>query len=97
MNRIAAGAFKDCSIRRLVLPATVTTIEDGAFEGIRDLQEIQIDPDNTVYSTINGVLYTADGQTLLYYPVSGRQTMTIPASATRIGRRAFAGSAIGKV
>ncbi|MBQ3277561.1 MAG: leucine-rich repeat protein [Clostridia bacterium] len=97
VNRIAAGAFKDCSIRRLVLPATVTTIEDGAFEGIRDLQEIQIDPDNTVYSTINGVLYTADGQTLLYYPVSGRQTMTIPASATRIGRRAFAGSAIGKV
>ncbi len=42
VDKIAAGAFKNVPMTSLVIPHTVMTIEDGAFEGCSNLVELTI-------------------------------------------------------
>ena len=48
------------------------------------LTEIQVDPDNPVYKSIEGVLYSKDGSTLIEIPGSYEGAVTIPADVTSI-------------
>ncbi|MDO4502665.1 MAG: leucine-rich repeat protein [Coriobacteriia bacterium] len=51
-----------------------------------------LDSANKAYSAKDGVLYSADGKTLVAFPGGGRlRTFTVPAGVTAIGPGAFAG------
>ena len=52
-------------VERLVIPASVKTIEEGAFKGTH-IKEVVIHPDSTCGVVENGALYTADKKTLLW-------------------------------
>ena len=62
------------------------------------LQEIHVSPDNSVYSEVNGGLYTKDGTALVYLPyvcenvisgLSSERYYTIPDGVTTIKKNAF--------
>ena len=57
----------------VTLPASVTEITYRMFYQASSLNEINIDPANTAYCSAEGVVYTADKDTLLIYP-AGKTT-----------------------
>lgn len=72
----------------VTIPASVTRIERNAFSTCRDLMSFSVDASNPSYSSRNGMLCSKDGGTLI---VGVNGDVTIPASMTNIGWRAFCG------
>ena len=58
----------DYNIEKIFIPASVTAIKDWALVGCGCLTEIEVDPANETYMSVDGVLYTKDGKTLVQYP-----------------------------
>ena len=51
-------AYNDtASIKKLVIPASVTTIDTEIFAGCSSLESITVDRSNSYYSSIDGVLF----------------------------------------
>ncbi len=62
---IASGAFRGSGITELSVPASVESIEPGAFYSMHG--SLMLDEENPNYKLIDGSLYTADGKTLLAF------------------------------
>ena len=93
VTAIGAQAFYNCtSITVVQIPASVTSIGHLAFGGCTGLVYITVSTQNSAYKDIGGVLYTADGKTLVHYPAaSGSSSVNVPASVTKIEDMAFYG------
>ena len=62
------------------------------FEGCTSLSSINVNEENQNFKSIDGVLFSKDGKTLLKFPTGKRETnYTIPKSVTSIGNSAFSG------
>jgi hypothetical protein len=80
------------SITKLVIPASVTSIENGAFSKLTELEEIEVAEDNQYYSSFGGVLYNKDMTTLVYYPSSRQESsFAFPNIVTEISENAISG------
>ncbi|MDR2202402.1 MAG: leucine-rich repeat protein [Clostridiales bacterium] len=94
------GAFADnthyAKITAITVPAGVTAITFNNY--LMSLQAINIEAGNTVYSSVEGVVLSADGTTLIRYP-RGKAVdeYTTPGTVTTIGDSAFYGARIGKL
>ena len=90
VTTIGNYAFSYCgALEEITIPASVTTIGEGAFVE-SGLKEINVDPENTVYTSENGVLYSKDKTVLIQYPQKKvNTTFEIPASVTTINSYAF--------
>ncbi|SHK07929.1 Leucine rich repeat-containing protein [Rubritalea squalenifaciens DSM 18772] len=85
-------AFNLCTtIEFINIPDSVTSIADNAFTGCTNLSEFNIHPDNTIYSSSNGVLFENDGNTLYICPQGKVGTYTIPQNTTTLSTYAFSG------
>ena len=85
-------AFSECnSIATITIPQSVTHIGAHAFN-CQSLSVIRVMDGNVAYKDISGVLFSADGTKIVYYP-RGKQnsSYTIPDGVTIIGESAFAG------
>ena len=92
ITAIDAYAFYDCtSLTSVTIGNDVASIEGGyVFYGCTNLANIRVSSGNTVYSDINGVLYSKDRtQLVLYPPGKTEAAYAIPASVTSIGEAAF--------
>lgn len=82
------GIVEDGYAKRLIIPATVTTINLQYFnrsDAFDCLEEIVVDEENPNYTTIDGVLYNKDCSTLLMYPPAKKETtMVIPTDLVQI-------------
>lgn len=86
VTNIAQRAFVSCSgLASLTIPASVASIDDD-FYGCTGLMSYNVDEANPVYRSINGLLCSKDGQTLIR-GVGG--DVTIPNGVTRIEKYAF--------
>ena len=86
VEKIEAHAFQNCGEFNLTLPDTVTNIEPLAFAN----SDIKLEADGK-YKTVNGVLFTDDGKTLVYYPKYLQdEVYTIPEGVESISDMAFA-------
>ena len=87
---IADHAFKDCPITSLALPASLTFVEPHAFTGCDTLASISVSPDNEVFASQQGVLYSKD-MTILYRYPAGKSSLnfSIPSTVTTIAPYAF--------
>ena len=88
---IGAYAFaRNYSLASVMIPASVDNIVDNVFFWCRSLTQIRVDPDNTAYCDIDGVLFSKDKTVLLAYPVGrGDASYTVPDGVTRIGTYVF--------
>lgn len=85
--------FKTAALETLIIPATVTEILSTyalAFDNIQ-LKEIIVDEENPNYCSSNGILYSKDMTTLIFYPPCKNDTeYRMPNTVTFIRNHAFA-------
>ena len=95
VTTIASEAFNydvKEKIHTIELPSTITTIQPGALADFSNLTEIIVDENNPNYTSIDGVLYSKDGKTLVQFPGGkSNENYDIPATVTNIGEKAFYG------
>lgn len=86
---ISFAAFEDNGIISVTIPNTVEEVYAESFIGI-NIQRIDVDPDNTHYASIDGILYDYKIRSLIRCP-SGYQGSAVetPESLAAIGRGAF--------
>ena len=91
ITTIPAFCFSGCaSITSVNIPRTVTTIQSCAFTRCQNLNRITVDKNNVNYKSLDGNLYTKDGQTLIQYAIGKKESsFTIPSTVTTIGEEAF--------
>lgn len=84
-------AFKRCtSLKTIEISSSVKSIAISAFIYCTKLEQIFVSKDNPNYCDIDGVLYTADHQNLLYFPCATKsKTFHIPENVRTIGTYAF--------
>ena len=92
VTTIDKRAFRDLAyLTSITIPASVSKITYATFYQANSLAEINIDPANTAYRSEDGVVYTADMDTLIFYPISKTsKTYTANAAVKVIGQAAFA-------
>jgi hypothetical protein len=76
--------------RKFCLPDSVTSIDAGAFWYDSYLMVIEVGSGNKAFKDIDGILFSKDGKTLIWYPAGKPYTYyEIPESVTGIARYAF--------
>ena len=91
VSEILPGALRTDSVSAVEIPASVRVLSADSFAGCTRLAHVRIATGNKSFLLEDGVLYTADGQTLLYCPVArGARELTLHRSLVRIAAGAFA-------
>ncbi len=87
---IGEEAFYFCSkLKSVMIPAGVTNIGNGAFSSCAALTQINVDTNNTQYSSQSGVLFNKTVTTLLQCPAGKTGNYTIPGTVTTVIAYAF--------
>ena len=93
VRSIGKRAFSDSGITRLELPSGIKSIEGRSFSGCSSLEEIRVSEGNSCLKVLDGVLFSADGRTIVLYPRNRKQTeFEIPEGTEVIGPYAFESS-----
>lgn len=86
LEQIGSFSFGCSSIRKLDIPASVTSIHTYFCRSSTQLSQINVDKNNKYYSSIDGVLYDKEVKTLLRYPEGKTdKSYTVPDTVTAIG------------
>ena len=70
-------------------PAVFSDVNNANLSGTDELLSITVEDGNPVYSSKDGLLYTADGETLLFCPSGITGTVTVADGTKTIGSSAF--------
>ncbi|MBO4658505.1 MAG: leucine-rich repeat protein [Prevotella sp.] len=90
LKTIGYRAFENCSkIKKITIPAHVSEIARLPFCGCSSLTTITVAEENTTFSSLDGVLYDKDQQTLLCYPSAKLSDFVMPSTVTTIGEYGF--------
>ena len=92
VTSIGDGAFAYCtSLTSIEIPSGVTSI-GNAFYGCTSLNSINVDKDNQLYSSEDGILFDKEKKKLITYPAGKKEKeYNIPSSVTSIGAGTFYG------
>ena len=95
VSAIAPGAFMNATkIKTVYIPASITSIGDGAFAGCTALSAFTVEAENKNFSVKDSVLYSKDGTTIVAYPAGlTAKSFEIAKTITAVRPGAFAGAA----
>lgn len=92
VNSIGKGVFESLKkCKKIILPKSLNNIEWSFWE-CKKLERIELPSnswDNLHYKSIDGVLYSGDGKSLLAYPNAHGDTYEVPEGVTTIKKFAF--------
>ena len=93
VTTIGERAFNGCdSLPSVSLGDSVMTVGLGAFMNCRSLASIKVSANNLVFTSVDGVLFTADKKRLAQFPAGkDAASYTVPDSVTTINAYAFYG------
>jgi len=94
---IGDAAFSGTSLNTIMLPASVSFIGNVPFFQSYSLTNITVDPSNSNYSSLNGVLYNKDQTKLIECPNGLVGSYSIPSGVTDIGNSAFDFCALAQI
>ena len=87
---IGNSAFADCRLlTNVFIPASVTSIGSYAFGNLLNLNSFTVDSNNPAYSSLAGVLFDKNQQTLIQCPSGKVGSYTVPNSVASIAFEAF--------
>ena len=91
VSEISSMAFNGCdSLKSITIPESVTEIDAGAFGDCSKLENIFVNENNTAYKSVDGILYSKDGKTLVRFPINKKIiSFTVPDGVTTIDISAF--------
>ena len=90
VTEILAYAFADSIVGAIELPATVKILTAASFADCPRLGQIRVASGSSAFLEWDGVLYSADGGTLIYCPAARNVSeLTLHASLRRIAAGAF--------
>ena len=93
VGSIGKYAFARCpELISVSLPSTITDIADFAFLGSPALTTINISDDNKTYCDIEGIVYSKNKKTLLFYPNGRYGGYEVPEGTLRIEHNVFNGT-----
>lgn len=89
-EKIGNYAFNSCSFEKITLGAGIKEIGNSVFGDCNSLLNIEVSAANQYYKSVDGVLYSKDGKTLIAYP-GGRteKSFKIPDGVTAIAEGAL--------
>ena len=79
------------NLTMVVIPDSVTSIDSNPFDTCKNLTSIIVNPNNSIYSSQNGVLYNKTLTELVIFPAGISSSFVIPNSVKSIGYGAFSG------
>ncbi len=89
---IGEGAFTGTGISNVTIPSNVKAVSVSQFESAA-ITNINVSSDNPYFNSVDGVVYSEDGKTLVAFPVARfadeGYSFTIPKTVTEIGEYAF--------
>lgn len=86
---VTPNAFETSSLTYLKLPASLSIIGNNAFNYCDSLTQIDVEPDNTKFCSIDGVVYSKDKLTLKVFPAGRGGGFIIPNGVSTIANYAF--------
>lgn len=91
VTSIGNYAFSDCtSLEHINISKNITNIRLLPFNGCSSLTSIDVDKDNSKYSSVNGVLFDKEQTSLILYPTGNSRTeYTVPNGVINIEHHAF--------
>lgn len=89
---IESNAFQYCNLSTINIPSSVQDIAPSAFNDCFNLRNINVDSNNAAFTSINGILYSKNKETLYRYPCGKKDTsFTVPSNVLYLGNRSFEG------
>ncbi len=89
ITEIQYSAFTTCkNLERVNIGKDVASFGSSAFSDCQNLKHIEVSAENTVFCSIDGIVYSKDVSVLVYFPLA-KDSLTIPASVKTIGKNAF--------
>lgn len=80
---------KSRCLKSLYIPISVKELGSIGDKYFSTIEEIIVDENNTNYTVVDGILYTADMTQLLWCPATAVGTLNVPSSVKRIDADAF--------
>ena len=97
VSSIGASAFRGSAITRFVVPDNLTRVGPGAFAAMKHLSAFEMVGKSKSYSVRDGVLFSADGKTLVAYPAGKAGAYDVPEGVSHIAYGACAGAALSGI
>ena len=92
LTTLGENAFSYTAVTSFHFNASLNTVGNRPLDGCSKLTEITVADGNLLYKSVDGVLLSKDGKTLVLYPAGKKGTAyTTPAGVTAIGEYAFQG------
>lgn len=90
LKKVGAAAFNSTGISWFHIPAHVESFNSSTLANCPNLTKIEVSAQNNFYKSVDGVLYSIDGKTLLTYPCGKNgSSYTIPEGVTTVDDDAF--------
>ncbi len=90
VTSLGDNLFWGCSaLSSVSIPSSVKSIGDAAFEDCRALTSITVEPQNTEFASLDGVLLNKAKTKVIVFPVGKKGSYSIPSSVKSLGEVAF--------
>ena len=86
---MGSDVFNGMNLTSIIIPAGVTNLSIWTFGNTYNLTNITVASDNPVYKSVDGVLYTKDGKTLVAWPQGTGGNVVVVSGTECIGDAAF--------
>nr|AHF24916.1 fibronectin type III domain-containing protein [uncultured bacterium Contig203] len=98
LRRIGIASFSYCWKQNIInIPANVVMIEENAFYNSR-ISAFNVDPSNTHYTSVDGVLFSKDMTELIDFPYNKTGSIyNVPEGVVSISKGAFSGRRMTRI
>lgn len=99
VTEIEKTAFRNCTPKKITIPAEIVYISaENPFSPCFSLEEVVVDEKNKNYTSVDGILYSKDMKTLLFYPpAKNGDTFAIPDSVEELGIAAVSSTSLKEI
>ncbi len=87
---IGGNAFFECgALTSAAFPESLSAIRGSAFKFTSGLRSVDVDAANPVYQSVDNIVYSRDGRTLVLCPAARSGSYAIPVGVTSVGEYAL--------